>query len=260
MFTFDFVKDLGDTALSSHIISKDAQTTTMSLQSNIKLQQAFQFRAGFTSCLVFELIQYDLALIDKQLIATTQKAPDFFRGSGVVIDLCKLNSHVIIEFNHLITLLKKYGITPIGIYGGTPAQQNLAHTFHLPLLNLSRTINKETQTTTTGNHTKLVTQPIRSGMQIYAKNGDLIITGQVSSGAELLADGHIHIYGCLRGRALAGINGNESARIFCRALDAELISIAGYYLTREEYASLTFAENSLLQIYLENDKLKIEPL
>ena len=76
--------------------------------------------------------------------------------------------------------------------------------------------------------TKIIEQPVRSGQQIYAP-GDLIVLSQVSPGAELLAGGHIHVYGPLRGRALAGVNGNPEARIFCHRFEAELISISGQY-------------------------------
>lgn len=84
-----------------------------------------------------------------------------------------------------------------------------------------------------GGPSKLVTQPIRSGQQVYARGGDLVVAAPVSAGAELMADGHIHVYGTLRGRALAGVQGDRNARIFCSELKAELIAIAGEYLLSE---------------------------
>ena len=80
----------------------------------------------------------------------------------------------------------------------------------------------------------MISEPVRSGQQIYAPNGDLLVLAPVSHGAELLADGHIHIYGPLRGRALAGVTGDTEARIFCQSLEAELISIAGQYKISED--------------------------
>ncbi len=77
--------------------------------------------------------------------------------------------------------------------------------------------------------TRLITKPVRSGQQIYARGGDLVVTTSVSEGAEVLADGHIHIYGALRGRALAGAAGDARARIFCRRFEPDLIAIAGCY-------------------------------
>jgi septum site-determining protein MinC len=82
--------------------------------------------------------------------------------------------------------------------------------------------------------TRLVTEPVRSGTQIYARGADLIVTAAVSPGAELVADGNIHVYGALRGRALAGASGDANARIFCSRLEAELVSIAGRYLVSEQ--------------------------
>jgi septum site-determining protein MinC len=80
----------------------------------------------------------------------------------------------------------------------------------------------------------VVTTPVRGGQQIYAPGGDLLVLAPVSAGAELLADGNIHVYAPMRGRALAGIKGNSQARIFCRMLAAELISIAGRYKVAED--------------------------
>jgi septum site-determining protein MinC len=81
---------------------------------------------------------------------------------------------------------------------------------------------------------RLVTEPVRSGTQIYARGTDLVVPAAVSPGAELVADGNIHVYGALRGRALAGANGDAGARIFCARLEAELVSIAGRYLVSEQ--------------------------
>lgn len=100
---------------------------------------------------------------------------------------------------------------------------------------------------------KVITQPVRSGQQVYAKGGDLIVLASVGTGAELLADGHIHVYGTLRGRALAGIKGDKSARIFCSDLKAELVSIAGQYLMLEADAKSKGAK----QILIKDNSLKI---
>ncbi|CAH2777262.1 MAG: Septum site-determining protein MinC [uncultured Paraburkholderia sp.] len=110
----------------------------------------------------------------------------------------------------------------------------------------------------TSSQTMVVEKPLRSGQRIYAK-GDIVVLGLVSNGAEVIAEGNIHIYAPLRGRALAGVQGNHDARIFCTCLEPELISIAGIYRT---------TENSLppdvlgkpVQIWLEEEKLMIEPL
>ncbi|MDF2488572.1 MAG: minC, partial [Pseudomonas sp.] len=82
--------------------------------------------------------------------------------------------------------------------------------------------------------TRIITSPVRGGQQIYAQGGDLVVVSSVSPGAELLADGNIHVYGAMRGRALAGIKGNTRARIFCQQMTAEMLSIAGQYKVSED--------------------------
>ncbi|MCW8930406.1 MAG: septum site-determining protein MinC [Gammaproteobacteria bacterium] len=114
------------------------------------------------------------------------------------------------------------------------------------------------QATALGNATKIVKQTIRSGQQIYAPGGDLVIIGSVSTGAEILADGNIHIYGTLRGRALAGVRGNQEAAIFCHSLQAELISIAGIYLLSEDIQEDKIGAS--VQIYMEDEKLQMESI
>ena len=107
----------------------------------------------------------------------------------------------------------------------------------------------------------IVSRPVRSGQQIHS-DGDLIVLGQVSEGAELLAGGHIHIYGPFRGRALAGITGDKKARIFCNQFEAELVSISGQYkLTSKDQSSLWSHRWGLnAQIFLDDDHLHIAAL
>jgi septum site-determining protein MinC len=106
-------------------------------------------------------------------------------------------------------------------------------------------------------NTTIITHPVRSGQRIYAA-GDLVILAQVSAGAEILAEGNIHVYGSLRGRALAGVQGNTEARIFCTDLQAELISIAGNYKISEDLNSA--AHSKPVQIHLKNHALVIEDI
>jgi len=110
----------------------------------------------------------------------------------------------------------------------------------------------------TSSQTTVIDKPLRSGQRIYAK-GDLVVLGLVSYGAEVIAEGNIHIYAPLRGRALAGVQGNHDARIFCTCLEAELISIAGIYRTTENPLPADVLVKPV-QIWLEEEKLMIEPL
>ena len=104
----------------------------------------------------------------------------------------------------------------------------------------------------------LVDRPVRSGQQLYARDTDLIIMGQVGPGAEVIADNNIHVYGPLRGRALCGVSGNADTRIFCQSLEAELVSVAGVYRMLETIPEELRGKPA--QIWLDNDRLAIEPL
>ena len=102
------------------------------------------------------------------------------------------------------------------------------------------------------------TTPVRSGQQVYAQNRDLTVCAMVGAGAEVIADGSIHIYGALRGRALAGAGGFEGARIFCREFQAELVAIAGTYKVLEDIPPSL--RGKAVQVRLDNGQLRIEEL
>jgi septum site-determining protein MinC len=99
---------------------------------------------------------------------------------------------------------------------------------------------------------------VRSGQRIYAQDSDLIVLAQVSPGAEIMADGNIHVYGSLKGRAMAGVKGNTEARIFCADLKAELVAIGGHYKIRENMDDLVHGKS--VQIYLRNNSLFVKEL
>lgn len=107
-----------------------------------------------------------------------------------------------------------------------------------------------------GHPTVLVADPVRTGQQVYAENADLIVTGTVSEGAELIADGNIHIYASMRGRALAGAKGRRDARIFIHSMQAELVSIAGIYRNFEQQLPEHLYRKPV-QIHLQDDRLVI---
>jgi septum site-determining protein MinC len=99
---------------------------------------------------------------------------------------------------------------------------------------------------------------VRSGQRIFAESGDLVVVASVSSGAEVVARGNIHVYGRMRGRALAGVSGDQKARIFCQSLEAELIAIAGLYQTSDGIGPSL--RNQRVQAFLEDGALRVEPL
>lgn len=236
------------------------------MTSSAKLTDAcFQFKASFSPCTILQLTRYDLDALANQLADTVRTAPSFFQGAPVIIELEKIKSAGILNFQKIKDLLLSYNMIPVGSRGGTAEQMQAATQAGLPLVNVGKTApshtaeNKSTVTPSTQSKTLLIDKPIRSGMQVYAKQGDLIVTGAVSTGAEVMADGNIHVYGPLRGRALAGVLGNLNARIFCRNLEAELVAIAGYYLTKEDMQT-HLKQDGLLQIYLKGEQVVIEPI
>ncbi len=221
----------------------------------------FQLKTSFAPCTIMQMIRYDLDALQQQLSETISRAPNFFLGSPIIIDLEKVNAVSAFDFNTLKQILSANNLVPMGVRNGSPEQLAAAASHGLPTLTIGKLSHGDTnkKKTTERPATKLITSPIRSGMQIYAKDADLIVTASVSAGAELLADGHIHVYGPLRGRALAGVQGNAGARIFCHTLEAELISIAGYYLTKEDMQPLP-ESHGMIQIYLDNEQVRIETI
>lgn len=240
------------------------------------IKACFQLKTSFAPCTILQILHYDLKELDAQLKQTVRRSPTFFLGAPIIIDLDHTETFEPLDFIKIKEILLANNLVPIGVRGGNTLQQTKAASYGLPLLMIGKLAQqkedlRESQTDadskensspaipeTLSTQTKLITTPIRSGMRVYAKNSDLIVTASVSHGAELLADGHIHVYGHLRGRALAGVLGNKNARIFCHHLEAELVSIAGYYLTKEEIEHLPHTVNPL-QIYLNENEVKIEP-
>lgn len=235
----------------------------MTASTIIEQQSCFQLKASFLPCTVLQLTRYDLDEIEKQLLAAIRRAPNLFMGSPILIDLEKIKNSGVLNFAKLKQILVNAGMVPIGVRGGSEEQHDAATLDHFPLLSASKlNISETSKKKKDEPHTpqaKIVTSPIRSGMQVYAKDADLIVTASVSPGAELFADGNIHVYGVLRGRALAGVQGNMQARIFCRTLEAELVSIAGYYLTKEDIQNLP-GRDGIVQIYLDKVQVRIEAI
>jgi len=224
-------------------------------------QAPFDLKGSLFTLTVLHLRKPDPALIDARLAEKIQQAPGFFNNAPVVIDLEGLNEpHEAVDFSALHEVLRKHNMIPVGVRHGSPELRAAALLAGLPALPETRpaTAKKPEAPETVTTNTRIHTQPVRSGQQVYAVEGDLVVLGAISPGAEVLADGSIHIYGPLRGRALAGVRGDRRARIFCQSLEAELVSVAGQYRLIEQLdASL---RGQFVQIYLSEERLIIEPL
>ena len=191
--------------------------------------------------------------------ATLARSPGFFVGKPVVLDLSAVDlSQSAIA--HLVASLEQRNIRVLGIQGVDAAHLT---TSMPPLLTGGR------QCVLTQSEPKkpepkpkptslLLDSPVRSGQSVVFAEGDVTVLGSVGSGAEIVAGGSIHIYGTLRGRAMAGVNGNSTARIFCQKIEAELLAIDGYYQTAEEIDAAL--RNRPAQAWLEGDIMKITPL
>jgi septum site-determining protein MinC len=229
----------------------------------IDSQKILEFKSSNFSVPVLVLFSSDLTLIEKQLIEKVRLAPEFFKNSPLVFDVQKLNDQgLAFEITALIALLRSHGLLPIGLRGGNALQNKQALANFVPVYSAHDLLSSDIQKTSTDSVqnqsiTTIVTQPVRSGQRIYAE-GDLIVLAQVSAGAEILAEGNIHVYGSLRGRALAGVQGNTGARIFCFDLQAQLLSIAGNYKLSEDLQKTT--PHKPVQIYLQDYALIIKDL
>ena len=182
---------------------------------------------------------------ESELAEQIRRSPRFFLNAPVVLDLkdaAEFTQEA--EFAEAREVLHSHMLSLIGVQNAAPAQLEAAAGAGLASFapNAPQPNRRPTREATSSavtkpvaaSKTRLVTQPIRSGTQIYARGADLVVTAAVSPGAEIIADGNIHVYGALRGRALAGAGGDVDARIFCSRLEAELVSIAGRYLVSEQ--------------------------
>lgn len=226
---------------------------------------AAQIKGSMFTLTTVQIFTTDIDALRQQLIAKIQQAPNFFHNAPIVLDLkIAQQPNALIDFIQLKQMLQGINLIPVGIKSGTQEQMQAASNSGLAILRDTANHKKQDTlptTTQVSNKTicsKIITEPVRSGQQIYAPDGDLIIMNHVGHGAELIADGHIHVYGALRGRALAGMNGNQEARIFCQSLEAELVSVAGNYTISEDIEKRAWKIPA--QIYIKDDRLQIMAL
>jgi septum site-determining protein MinC len=237
---------------------------------NLVDAQILKLKGRLFTITVIQVLSKDIYAFEQQIEKIVNQAPKLFYKIPVVLDFSSLEQ----EFSSLLpyfSILKKFHVYPVGVQGPQTWLIQLAGLQSVPVFQSSsnqdknlqieeKQINKIEQPDRNklepARQTKVITQPIRSGQQVFSKGGDLIVISSVGHGAELLADGNIHVYGPLRGRALAGISGDKTVRIFCTQLDAELVSIAGFYRLRESIPPM----NGPCQIFIQDDRLQILPL
>jgi septum site-determining protein MinC len=195
----------------------------------------------------------------EEVDATLARSPGFFVGKPVVLDLSAVELSQS-GIAYLVTSLEQRNIRVLGIEGVDEAHLT---TSMPPLLTGGRhcvlTQNEPKKPEAKPKAMSLLLEsPVRSGQSVVFSEGDVTVLGSVGSGAEIVAGGSIHVYGTLRGRAMAGVNGNSTARIFCQKIEAELLAIDGYYQTADEIdASL---RNRPAQAWLDGEIMRITPL
>jgi septum site-determining protein MinC len=236
------------------------------------------FKGRMMTLTVLEVRETDGDSIARQIEAQLERAPGFFERMPVLLSI----PEAVPDLSQLNEIIRHAGMIPVGVLDPGPEVSNAAEAAGMAVMaspargaatassDASRSAAK---TASNGGEnqakaqpvsreepprtpSRLVTKPVRSGQQIYARGGDLVIATSVSEGAEVLADGHIHIYGALRGRALAGATGDTEARIYCRRFEPDLVAIAGCYKVAD--AIEEGVRSRAVAVRLENDNLSIE--
>ncbi|MBD1565079.1 septum site-determining protein MinC [Vibrio sp. SA48] len=203
---------------------------------------------------VLHLCDNEVANTIEFLKEKVTQAPAFFASAPVVINIAKVMGEL--DFIMLKQGISEAGMIPVGVTGCKDKRsQNLASEAGFAVMNASKS---PAQAPAKMAPNKVVRTPIRSGQQVYAKDGDLVILNHVSAGAEVIADGSIHVYGTLRGRAIAGAGGQTEARIICHDLQAELVSIAGNYWLSDQIESEFWQKKVMLSMV--DDSLHFETL
>lgn len=221
----------------------------------------FELKGSILTVVVLHIKETDADSLYPQLEKKIGRARSFFSSAPVLIDLSAVDEEgqAALDFMFLAGTLRRLGLVPVGVRGGAACQSERVLQAGLGLLPAIKT--ERTVAASVDNHspdlelpenrsqpessataasrapevasTKVITHPVRSGQQVFAPRGDLVILSSVNAGAEVLAAGNIHVYGALRGRAMAGINGDVTARIFSLQCNAELVAVAGEYLVNE---------------------------
>jgi septum site-determining protein MinC len=245
--------------------------------------KAYEIKGFLFSILAMCLKHTDAPAIERQLKEDLPRLPDI-RSEPLVLDMSHLAaSESVPDFPALLTLMRGLGLAPIGVCNGSEAQRAAAAAVGLPVLEggaaaarrpatdqskkqdtakseSSRApVDPPTPASTEKPPTHIVNTPVRTGQRVFAGDGDLTLLASVNPGAEVLATGSIHVYGPLRGRALAGVAGDTKARIFTRCMEAELVSIAGCFCVIENDLGPEL-QGKPAQIYLDGERIVIAPI
>lgn len=232
-----------------------AQGSNQSAATALK-SAPFQLRAGSATLMVLRLLDPSRADFGALLAEKVAQAPGFYRDAPLVLDLealARWPAPPEVDFAAIRQAAGEAGFACVGVQNGTPQLNEAARRAGLvafPAARASARANaarepepapasppepaRPTALKVIRPKTKVVTEPVRSGQQVYATDADLIVHATVNAGGEVLADGHVHVYGALRGKAIAGAAGDREARLYCQKFDPELVSIAGLFLIADQ--------------------------
>ncbi|MEG0939125.1 MAG: septum site-determining protein MinC [Comamonas sp.] len=248
----------------------------MSVESTGAVRPSFDLKSAQLPVLSVVLRGTDMQALVQDLKQRLSDDPDFFDNDPVLIDLSQVNgAEEEIDFPALIDALRAHRTMPVAVRGGNEAQMAAANALGLtaapdamPARRAAPEIHEiirevevvhEVEVPAPLADAVIVDKPLRSGQRVYAKGTDIVVLDIVSYGAEVIADGNVHVYAPLRGRAVAGASGNTNARIFSTCMEAQLLSIAGIYRTIETDLPAEVAGKPA-KVRLEGEKIIIEPV
>jgi septum site-determining protein MinC len=208
----------------------------MNTPAEVTRASAIEIRFGQVGLAQVRLRSVDPGTILDELTGRIATAPNFFERTAVCLDLSALEKEPDpLELRAVVDAVRRAGMLVVGLAHGTAGVDALARAVDLPVLTYFRPQHHKPPVLQPAEPADFATpalqqlQPVRSGQRVYARQRDLVVTATVGAGAEVIADGCVHVYGVLRGRAVAGARGEVSARVFCQNFHAELVSIAGVF-------------------------------
>ena len=248
----------------------------MSVESTGAERPSFDLKSAQLPVLSVVLRSTDMQALAQDLASRLADDPDFFDNDPVLIDLSQVReTEEAIDFAALLDALRAHRTVPVAVRGGSEAQMAAAHALGLtatpdaipvrrPEPEIHEIIREvevvhEVEIPAPLADAVIVDRPLRSGQRVYAKGTDIVVLDMVSYGAEVIADGNVHVYAPLRGRAVAGASGNTSARIFSTCMEPQLLSIAGIYRTIETDLPADVSGKAA-KVRLEGEKIIIEPV
>jgi septum site-determining protein MinC len=248
----------------------------MSVESTGAERPSFDLKSAQLPVLSVVLRSTDMQALAQDLASRLADDPDFFDNDPVLIDLSQVReAGENIDFVALVDALRAHRTVPVAVRGGSPGQMEAAHALGLtaapdatPIRRAEPEIHEiirevevvhEVEIPAPQADALIVDRPLRSGQRVYAKGTDIVVLDIVSYGAEVIADGNVHVYAPLRGRAVAGASGNTSARIFSTCMEPQLLSIAGIYRTIETDLPADVSGKAA-KVRLEGEKIIIEPV